>query len=207
MPLPGSGPISLNDIHIEAGGSSGTQASINDADIRGLISKGSGVSMNFAEWYGASAAPTFILPSTGTDDITVTANRVGTGQVYGGIEIQTDGDWGRRLSLTSNLQPGFTDLGDWVDPKSDANASEYQFRVGDFSGVTQPSRRNAAIVIPTGAIASQSWNNLSTNPEWYYALDGTTESCIFNLQLRHIASEEVSGVAQCSMEVSGGGFI
>jgi len=33
MALQTSGAISLNEIHIEAGGTSGTQASINDADI------------------------------------------------------------------------------------------------------------------------------------------------------------------------------
>ena len=58
MPLTGSGAISLNEIHVEAGGTSGTACTINDSDIRGLISKGSGVSMNFAEWYGASAFTT-----------------------------------------------------------------------------------------------------------------------------------------------------
>ena len=58
MALQSSGVISLNDIHVEAGGSSGTLCGINDSDIRGLISKGSGVSMNFAEWYGASAFTT-----------------------------------------------------------------------------------------------------------------------------------------------------
>lgn len=55
MPLQTSGPISLNEIHIEAGGTTGTTASINDADIRGLISKTSGALMSFSEWYGASA--------------------------------------------------------------------------------------------------------------------------------------------------------
>ena len=55
MTLPSSGTLSLNAIHIEAGGSSGTSCSINDSDIRGLIGKGSGASMNFAEWYGASS--------------------------------------------------------------------------------------------------------------------------------------------------------
>lgn len=56
MPLTNSGAISLNEIHVEAGGSSGTTASINDSDIRGLISKASGATMSFNEWYGASAA-------------------------------------------------------------------------------------------------------------------------------------------------------
>ncbi|MDG1858751.1 MAG: hypothetical protein P8I94_06590 [Emcibacteraceae bacterium] len=55
MPLQTSGAISLNDIHIEAGGVTQTLASINDSDIRALIGKGSGVTMSFSEWYGASA--------------------------------------------------------------------------------------------------------------------------------------------------------
>ena len=55
MTLQSSGAISLNDIHIEVGGSSGTQCSINDSDIRALISKGSGATMSFSEWYGASS--------------------------------------------------------------------------------------------------------------------------------------------------------
>jgi hypothetical protein len=54
MALQTSGQISLNDIHVEAGGSSGSQASINDSDIRGLIGKGSGAQMSFSEWYGAA---------------------------------------------------------------------------------------------------------------------------------------------------------
>ena len=55
MALPSSGALSLNAIHVEAGGSSGTSASINDSDIRGLISKSSGAQMSFNEWYGASS--------------------------------------------------------------------------------------------------------------------------------------------------------
>ena len=71
MALPSSGALSLNAMHVEAGGSSGTSASINDSDIRGLISKGSGAQMSFNEWYGASSE----LWST-----TVT---VGSGAVFG----------------------------------------------------------------------------------------------------------------------------
>ena len=56
MALQSSGSISLNEIHIEAGGSSGTSASINDSDIRDLINKSSATQMSFSEWYGASAA-------------------------------------------------------------------------------------------------------------------------------------------------------
>jgi len=56
MPVPSSGQISLNDFHIEAGGTSGSACTLNDADIRGLIGKGSGAAMNFNEWYGASGS-------------------------------------------------------------------------------------------------------------------------------------------------------
>tara|TARA_B100001996_G_scaffold201803_2_gene154523 strand:+ start:13635 stop:14453 length:819 start_codon:yes stop_codon:yes gene_type:complete len=55
MALQSSGAISLNEMHIEAGGSSGSQCTVNDSDIRGLIGKGSGAQMAFNEWYGASA--------------------------------------------------------------------------------------------------------------------------------------------------------
>jgi hypothetical protein len=56
-----NGAISLNDIHVEAGGSTGTQASINDADIRALIGKASGATMSFSEWYGATGAQFFTV--------------------------------------------------------------------------------------------------------------------------------------------------
>ena len=54
MTLPSSGVISLNDIHVEAGGSASSQASINDSDIRDLIGESSGAIMSFSDWYGAT---------------------------------------------------------------------------------------------------------------------------------------------------------
>ena len=58
MPLTSSGAISLNEMHIEAGGTSASEASINDADIIGMISKTAGTAMSFNEWYGASSGYT-----------------------------------------------------------------------------------------------------------------------------------------------------
>jgi len=70
MALQTSGQISLNDIHREAGGSSGSGASINDADIRGLraapgrfINTTPGSNIDFADFYGA----TDLLPMTTTN--------------------------------------------------------------------------------------------------------------------------------------------
>ena len=42
MALQSSGAISLNDMHVEVDGTSGTTCSINDCDFRGLIDKANG---------------------------------------------------------------------------------------------------------------------------------------------------------------------
>ena len=62
MALPSSGQITLNEMHVEASGSSGTQSNINSAPIRALITKSASVQMAFTEWYGASSAP--VIPPT-----------------------------------------------------------------------------------------------------------------------------------------------
>ncbi len=60
MALQTSGAISLDDIHDEAGGTSGTQCSINDSDIRGLdeasgktINNTADTEIDFDDFYGA----------------------------------------------------------------------------------------------------------------------------------------------------------
>ena len=78
MALQTSGAISLNQIHVEAGGTSGSNASINDADIRALIGKSSGATMSFSEWYGASA--------TWTSTMTVGNQMVAKIQNYGYLQ-------------------------------------------------------------------------------------------------------------------------
>lgn len=69
MALQSSGAISLQDIHDEAGGTTNStaEATINDTDIRGLISKSSGAQMSFSEWYGATANVDLPIPSSGTN--------------------------------------------------------------------------------------------------------------------------------------------
>ena len=80
MVLQSSGAISLNDMHVEAGGASGTQCTINDADIRGLISKGSGSQMSFNEWYGASSVITEYGGDPQYDYMTATGDSLSTKQ-------------------------------------------------------------------------------------------------------------------------------
>jgi len=61
MPLQSSGQISLDDLHVEAGGTSGTQCSMNDSDIRGLIGLSSASQAAMNAFYGASNAQTLTV--------------------------------------------------------------------------------------------------------------------------------------------------
>ena len=56
MALQASGQISLDDLHVEAGGTTGTECSLNDTDIRDIISKGDGAQNAINEYYGGSSA-------------------------------------------------------------------------------------------------------------------------------------------------------
>lgn len=53
--LPSSGAISWNQMHIEAGGTSGTQVSINDRDLRNLtgVKKSNGAQSSASDFHGA----------------------------------------------------------------------------------------------------------------------------------------------------------
>ena len=75
MALQSSGQITFNDLHTEVGGSSGTSCSINDADIRQLIGKSSGQSVNIAEFYGASAGPQLQITAYGTQYVAATSGK------------------------------------------------------------------------------------------------------------------------------------
>ena len=64
MPLASSGNLTLNEIHVEAGGTSGTACTINDSDIRQLtpasgktINTNSGTAIEIADFYGATNDP------------------------------------------------------------------------------------------------------------------------------------------------------
>ena len=98
MAISGSGTLSLNEFHIEAGGTSGTECSINDSDIRGLIDKSSGATMSFNEWYGGSAY-------TGWE-------------VTGGSDGGTSGNFKYRY-FTSSGQLGIQQVGDGTNAALD----------------------------------------------------------------------------------------
>jgi hypothetical protein len=66
MALQSSGQISLNDLHVEVGGTSGTECSMNDSDIRGLIGLSSANQAAMNAFYGASSGQFFIPKNNGS---------------------------------------------------------------------------------------------------------------------------------------------
>lgn len=91
MPLQTSGPISLNDIHLELGGSSGTTVSLNDTDVRGLVSISTG-EIALDDFYGASASTVEEGLSDSLDSISGTSDAWLTRTVdvsdYAGSEVR-----------------------------------------------------------------------------------------------------------------------
>ena len=64
MALQSSGAISLDDMHVEVGGTSGTTCSLNDADIRALINVGGSTQQSIQQYYGKSSETS--LPTGGS---------------------------------------------------------------------------------------------------------------------------------------------
>ena len=105
MALPTSGALSLNAIHVEAGGTTGTTCSLNDTDIRGLtpgsgktINSTQGTTVDFDDFYGASSGFSMTL-TVGDRQVQSTVNYVTTTTVFRGFEtVPSNGS----LSPTSN---------------------------------------------------------------------------------------------------------
>ena len=104
MALPTSGALTLDAIHVEAGGSTGTTCSLNDTDIRGLtpgsgktINSTQGTTIDFDDFYGASSGFSMTL-TVGSSITSTTDNYVTTTTVLRGFISGSIGS----LSPTSN---------------------------------------------------------------------------------------------------------
>ena len=91
MPLPGSGPISLDDMHVEVGDPAGTLCSIDDANIRLLTGDPQGSIQSFSDFYGTS----------NSELITVTEGQWNNfGNIYTGYSEDFNGGFGSRSPTT-----------------------------------------------------------------------------------------------------------
>jgi hypothetical protein len=117
MGLQTSGAISLNDMHVEVGSTSGTTVAINNGDIRDLIGKASKAQSSFSEFYGASSAP-----DVGFGALVYSETALRDQWSQGSTSSDMSGDW--------NLQ---------------ASCSAGNFRVGKYSDLLMPSNRRIYI--------------------------------------------------------------
>ena len=169
MPLQSSGQISLDDIHVEAGGSTGTEASLNDTDIRGLISKSDGASNSFSEYYSASGASYSVTPSATSvmegESITVnfTAPESDGTTVYflvstlsGGLGVDDFSNETGNISgvpyyeATVNNAAGSFTLTTTVDTdQTESENFQLQLRTGSATGTVQATSSSITIQNPT----------------------------------------------------------
>lgn len=163
MALQSSGQISLNEIHVEAAqfpGVAGTQATINDTDIRGLISASSEQSnLRFSDFYGAQGG-TFFAPVQLTSTISGGITSGGTRQYnYNQISdtvslpsMPSNGtgkrlfvmvagmrDWNGSIRLNrynqfNNMKVGSTTLTEVTEGHSDYNSSAIGVGFGNDTG-------------------------------------------------------------------------
>jgi len=193
MALQTTGAISLNDIHQEAGGTSGTTASVDDADIRGLneasgktINNTAGTQVSFSDFYGASGLVVNIDGGTFYDFAFDS-----TASVF--IRLNTNGT----ITADDGNAGTYTDT-DWITPTSTGIGSSYEVRATMNSGVT-----------PIGTF--NSWIALSTARTWSLSRStiGITTSS-FTLQIRDTATDTVQDSAAIDFTVEvdtlGGGF-
>jgi hypothetical protein len=177
MALPTSGQITLNQIHVEAGGASGTLASINDSDIRSLIGAASGQSnLSFSSFYGASAGWSTTM-TVGSQSIKGSTNK-GYAFFYGSLSSTTFG--------VSGIYNGFN-----IAALSQGNSQTVNFEITHNAGVAKANsgwstvkingitlNRSAAIFTGNPNNSVWSWLNVSLN-FIYNNADGTTELVAF----------------------------
>ena len=150
MALQSSGAISLDDIHVEAGGTTGTLASINDSDIRDLINKTADTSMAFNEWYGASSYVSPSLETSAIFDLSSFANGSAALKVNDGVNSQT-------FTKTSATQ-----LNDWIESVSISSAAGRDivvtFIIKDADGTARDN-----FYIAGGTANTSNWSFVNSN--------------------------------------------
>ena len=134
MALQSSGAIALDDMHVEAGGNSGSTCTVNDADIRGLIDASDGANTSFDDWYGAASAGDVVLVALGT----------ATGTTYSNIVLQ--------VSIATNGQD--SDFGDLTESKSQMSAASSSTRGLFCGGYSSSISGGRSIIIDYFTIAS-----------------------------------------------------
>ena len=116
MALATSGAFTLDQIHIEAGGTTGTTCSLNDSDIRGLtaasgrtINSTLGTNIDFADFYGASSVS--VPASFGKTGITPGTYTLFTTNNY----IYWNEKYRSSTTMTNDVNVSFDETSEFLD--------------------------------------------------------------------------------------------
>ena len=145
MALQTTGAISLNDLHLEAGGTSGTECSFNDQDIRDMLGKSANAQSSFLEFYGASskdfAYKEYVLSPKLREDgaggpnqtITLPSNNISEGDVLVAIFYDNSGvtlngsDIAYLSNPTGTGAKAWTTAGTYVDRWTSGTPTPYHY--------------------------------------------------------------------------------
>lgn len=175
MALQSSGAISINDLHIEAGGSSGTLCTLNDEDIRGLISKASGATSSFNQFYGASATFSFTISSdTQEGDLSTLATNAG---------------WDGSSAIDATIASG---VYMWSDNTS-------------IGGLTIPSSLNGLVTLRNNGYIIGRGGNSGGNAGGPALVNNATGVTLINASGAYIAGGGGGGVSTAGGGGAGGG--
>lgn len=176
MTLQTSGAISLDDIHVEAGGTTGTVVSINDTDVRNLIGSTPGTVVSFDDFYGASAV------DVGIDDGALADLRVAPTTSSCSITFHTDGT----ISTTGNLTT-YSDT-HWYSPTTTNIGNDYKIQV-----VVTGSN-------PSGP-ALGTYHDLTSDRTWTLSRSSGIASNTLSVSLATISPSSVVDTASITMSV------
>tara|TARA_B100001057_G_scaffold146582_1_gene146549 strand:+ start:7 stop:663 length:657 start_codon:yes stop_codon:yes gene_type:complete len=181
MALPTSGALSLNQIHVEAGGSSGATSSLNDTDIRGLtaasgktINSTQGTTIDFDDFYGASSL-VIDLTASGTAGTKINTTGVGKSAVtttYRGISTTfsasaagswSDQDYATATRGSFKIYDCFSDnIASFIQVVVDSSAGQ-GITWSAFSGFRYIKDGSGNIIFDSNAVTNFSGNGQQSN--------------------------------------------
>ena len=172
MALPTSGALTLDAIHVQAGGSTGTTCSLNDTDIRGLtpasgktINSTQGTTIDFDDFYGADL-PLVASGTSGTRTVTTGAGKSAVTTVYNGI--------GTTFSVFNTTNSNAS----WSD-QDYTTATRGSFKIYDcFTTTVVFVPQTVQIVVDSSAGQGITWSAFCGFR--YIRLNSTTGSIIFD---------------------------
>jgi hypothetical protein len=182
MPLPSSGQITLDEMHVEAGGSTTTEGAVNDADIRSLIGAASGgPNLAFTDWYGASGSVTInITISSNTNNYNLWNSKGGTYSA-GNTTVNVTINSGVTIGSTSQGGYAFTTGLGWVtgDVINITNNGTIKGRGGDGGA-------GASVVYGVSVPDAANGNTGGPAFRGQFACTVTNNGSVYGLSLIHI---------------------